>query len=193
MGKHKHEDQRAAEEQAAEIVDQGPARDEAAETAEQPQDAPSPEELLRQELASMKDKYLRSVADFDNYRKRVAKDIATARRSGKEEALHPILALFDHFHMAVDAAAKADNMQVIRDGLKMVLGQFDKALGDLGVERIQAEGGAFDANVHEALSMEASAEVAEGQVLRQWKPGYKLGGTVLRPAAVIVSSGPAAQ
>lgn len=193
MGKHKHEDQRAAEEQAAEIVDQGPARDEAAETAKQPQDAPSTEELLRQELAGMKDKYLRSVADFDNYRKRVAKDIATARRSGKEEALHPILALFDHFHMAVDAAAKADNMQVIRDGLKMVLGQFDKALGDLGVERIQAEGGAFDANVHEALSMEASAEVAEGQVLRQWKPGYKLGGTVLRPAAVIVSSGPAAQ
>ena len=195
MGKHKHEHREPAEGQAgeaAEIVDLEPAQDEGTEEAPREAEAPSREELLRQELAAMKDKYMRSVADFDNYRKRVVKDIAMARRGGKEEALQPILALFDHFHMAVDAAAKAENMQVIRDGLKLVLGQFDKALDDLGVERIQTEGAVFDTSVHEALSMEASAEVEEGKVLRQWKPGYKLGGVVLRPAAVIVSSGPAA-
>ena len=73
--------------------------------------------------------------------------------------------------------------------LKMIIGEFNKALDELNVKKIDASGAAFDPAIHEAMGYEASESVPEGQVIRQWNSGFKLGEHLLRPARVMVSSG----
>ncbi|OGV38693.1 MAG: nucleotide exchange factor GrpE [Lentisphaerae bacterium GWF2_45_14] len=148
-------------------------------------------ERLRDELAAANDKYLRTCAEYQNYRKRVSKDISTARYEGTFSAIQPFLQVFDHFFMAVCAAEKSENTGSIREGLNMILTEFNKALDELGIERIDADGKDFDPALHEAISNEASDSIEEGKVSRQWSCGYKLGERLMRPARVVVSSGPA--
>jgi molecular chaperone GrpE len=84
-------------------------------------------------------------------------------------------------------------MDAIRDGLKMILTEFGKAIEELGIEKIDAVGKEFDPNLHEAMANEPSDEVEEGVVIKQWTCGYRMGDRLLRPANVVVSSGSAAQ
>jgi molecular chaperone GrpE len=93
--------------------------------------------------------------------------------------------------MAVKAAESSDNMDAIRQGLEMILGEYGKALEELGVQKFDAVGQAFDPDLHEAMARETSDEVEEGNVIKQWSCGYKMGERLLRPAMVVVSSGPA--
>jgi molecular chaperone GrpE len=144
---------------------------------------------MNAKLAEMNDKYLRLQAEFQNYRKRTAKEVSAARLVGQVDALTPFLQVFDHFNMAVTAAETAANMDAIRDGLKMILSEFSKAIDELGIEKIDAVGKAFDPNLHEAMANEPSDEVEEGVVIKQWTCGYRMGDRLLRPANVVVSSG----
>jgi len=148
------------------------------------------EEKLQKELNELNDKYLRLQADFDNYRKRAFKDITSARRESQIGALEPILQVFDHFDMAVSAAESADNIDAIKEGLKMIFTEFSKALDELGIERIDAVGDDFDPNLHEAVAEEPSENIEEGKIIKQWRCGYKMGDYLIRPANVVVSSGP---
>ncbi|MFA7231988.1 MAG: nucleotide exchange factor GrpE [Victivallaceae bacterium] len=145
---------------------------------------------LETALALEQDKLLRLQAEFQNYRKRAAKEISNARIVGLTETIMPFLQVFDHFNMAVIAAGKSDNMDAIRQGLEMILTEYSKALEELGVERIDAIGEIFNPEHHEAIAEEASEEIEEGRVLKQWSCGYKMGEKLLRPAGVVVSSGP---
>ena len=81
-------------------------------------------------------------------------------------------------------------MEAIRQGLDLILGEYGKALDELGVEKFGAEGELFNPELHEAISHEYSPEVAEGTVIKQWKCGYRIGQKLLRPATVAVSKGP---
>jgi len=168
------------------------------------QDAPAPEatseavpveksteEKLKEELAAANDKYIRLCAEYQNYRKRVSKDISNARYEGVFSTIQPFLQVFNHFFMAVTAAEKSDNTNSIRQGLGMILTEFQKALDELGIQKIDADGKDFDPELHEAISSEASDKIAEGKVSRQWSCGYKLGERLMRPARVVVSSGSA--
>lgn len=74
-------------------------------------------------------------------------------------------------------------MDAMKDGMKMILGEFSRALSDLGVERVEAVGKKFDPNLHDAISHEPSESVAEGNVIKQWSCGYKMGDKLLRPAS----------
>ncbi|MDD3117855.1 MAG: nucleotide exchange factor GrpE [Victivallales bacterium] len=145
---------------------------------------------LETELAAANDKILRTHAEFDNFRKRTFKDIANTRAMTQADTALPFLHLFDNVAMAIASAEQATNMEAIMQGLRMIVGEYERAIGDLGITKIDAVGKKFDPTVHEAIAHEPSDEVPEGVVLKQWNCGYKLGERLLRPARVVVSSGP---
>ena len=152
----------------------------------------SEEEKLRAALAEAQSKYLYLQAEYQNYRKRVAKDIADARSYAYADALGPFMTVFDFLAMADSAAMNSDNIESIRQGLKMIIGEFNKAFDSLGVKPLDAVGQPFDPALHEAVAHEPSESVPEGVVIKQWSSGFKMGEKLLRPARVVVSDGAAA-
>lgn len=163
----------------------GNAPEQPAEPAE-----PPPEEALRKEVAELKDQLLRKEADYQNYRKRMAREVGDARRLGLCETITPFLQLFDLFAMAMKAADRSDNVAALKQGLTMIQNEYAKALDELGVKEFHAEGEKFDPLLHDAVSSEPSDTVPEGVVIKEWNSGYKLGDRLLRPARVVVSAGP---
>ena len=146
---------------------------------------------LEKALLEMEDKRLRLLAEMENQRKRAVKDMEAVRYNTITDTLHPFFQVFDHFSMAVAATETTTNMQTLLEGMKMIRAEFDRAFADLGIERIDATGQDFDPNTQEAVSQEASDTVPAGKVIRQWCFGYKMGDRLLKPANVVVSSGPA--
>jgi molecular chaperone GrpE len=146
--------------------------------------------VLEYELTETKDKLLRAHADFDNFRKRMSKEMKDLRTTVKADTMVPILNVFDHFNMALDATEKKPDFNVLHDGMKMILSEFGKAMNELDIKTLEVvEGQEFDPNIHEAVSNESSDKYKQGKILRQWKHGYKMGDRLLRPAVVVVSSG----
>lgn len=191
--KHEDTEKKDAENEAVEVniaSQDVPAPEAVSEESAAPSEK-SEEEKLKEELAAANDKYLRLCAEYQNYRKRVSKDMSNARYEGVFSTIQPFLQVFDHFFMAVMASEKSDNIDSIRQGLGMILTEFQKAIEELGIQQIDANGKDFDPELHEAISHEPSDKVAEGKVSRQWSCGYKLGERLMRPARVVVSSGPA--
>ena len=148
-------------------------------------------EKLEKALLEMEDKRLRLLAEMENQRKRAVKDMEAVRYNTMTDTLHPFFQVFDHFSMAVAATETTTNMQSLLEGMKMIRAEFDRAFSELGIERIDATGKDFDPNTQEAMSQEASDTVPAGKVIRQWCFGYKMGDRLLKPANVVVSSGPA--
>ncbi len=148
-------------------------------------------EDLKKTLAEAEDARLRLLAEMDNQRKRMHKDMEALRLSVLSDTLFPFLQVFDHFTMAVSAAGASDNLKSLLDGMKMIQSEFDKAFNELGVFKVDAIGKDFDPALHDAVSEEPSSEVPAGRVLRQWSCGYKVGERLLKPARVVVCSGPA--
>lgn len=149
----------------------------------------SVEEKLQRELKEWQDKYLYLQAEYQNYRKRVVKDIADARSYTVSDTLTPFLSVYDYLSMAGMAAEQSDNLESIRMGLKMIMGEFFKAFDELGVSKLESVGKKFDPNLHEAVANEPSETVPEGDIIREWNCGFKRGEKLLRPARVVVSAG----
>lgn len=152
---------------------------------------PTEEEKLRAALAEAQSKFLYLQAEYQNFRKRSVKDVADARSYAYADALNPFMTVFDYLAMADTAAVNSDNIESIRQGLKMIIAEFHKAFDALGVTAFDAVGKPFDPALHEAVAREASESVPEGVVLKQWSCGFKMGGKLLRPARVVVSAGKA--
>lgn len=146
-------------------------------------------ETLRSEFEKFRDLYLRSQADLDNFRKRAAREREDATRYANSSLLERLLPIVDNFELGLDAARQTPGAETIIQGLGMVQKQLQDFLRESGVEAIDAVGSPFDPNLHEAIGQEASAEVAEGVVLRQLRRGYKLRDRLIRPATVMVSKG----
>ena len=149
----------------------------------------SVEEKLQREHKEWQDKYLYLQAEYQNYRKRVVKDIADARSYTVADTLTPFLSVYDYLSMAGMAAEQSDNLESIRMGLKMIMGEFFKAFDELGVSKLESVGKKFDPNLHEAVANEPSETVPEGDIIREWNCGFKRGEKLLRPARVVVSAG----
>lgn len=160
---------------------------EQAEAQEEEKMEPTLEELLAEET----DKLLRLRADFDNYRKRMARETDEIRERSKIIVVSDFLPVYDFFRMAMDHAAHTDDINALKQGMQMIMNEFSRAFEELGVKEIEAVGKAFDPKLHDAVKSEASEEVPEGIVISQWKAGYKLGDRLIRPSSVVVSSGPA--
>lgn len=139
------------------------------------------------------ERLLRTTADFDNFKKRAAREKTEAVQYANAGLLQKILPVLDNFEMALAAvnAVKDEKMASLQSGVGMIQQQLKAVLLESGLEEIDATGKPFDPAVHEALSQQESATVPEGQVLQQVRKGYRLKDRLLRPAAVIVARPPA--
>jgi molecular chaperone GrpE len=139
------------------------------------------------------DRLLRTTADFENFKKRAARERIEAGSSATAALIQKLLPVLDHFEMAQAAAQNAggDKLESLQAGVAMVQQQLKSVLVETGLEEIDAAGKAFDPAQHEAVSMQESAQVPENSVLQQIRKGYRLGDRLLRPAAVIVAKKPA--
>lgn len=160
------------------------------EVVEEEPETPAEPDLATQ-LAAAKETLLRKVAEFDNFRKRKNKEVEDARFFSKSSVISEFLTVFDHFKMAMQSVENGDDLNIVRQGMQMILTEFGRTFENLGVQEVDATGQPFDPQVHDAISHEASDEVAEDHVIKQWKSGYKLNDRVIRPATVVVSSGKA--
>ena len=181
----------AAEKVDAIIEEAEKVRDDAANGNEEAPAEPelSAEEKLAAELAELQNKYLYLQAEYQNYRKRSARDIADTRSYTIASTLVPFLSVVDYLGMAQSAMEQSDNLEALKQGMNMIIGEFDKALDELGVKRMKTAGEKFDPSLHDAVSYEKSADVPEGHIIREWNGGFMLGEKLLRPARVLVSSG----
>ena len=135
------------------------------------------------------DKYVRLNADFDNFKKRAARERQEAIRYANETLLEKLIPVLDNFEMAMQAAnnPQAGNADALRTGVNMIHSQLKNALGEAGLEEINAEGQKFDPNIHEAVSQQPSSDVPEGNVMQQLRRGYRLRDRLIRPATVVVA------
>jgi molecular chaperone GrpE len=138
------------------------------------------------------DRLLRLSADFDNYKKRAARERKEAVSFANENLLVKLLPVLDAFEMALAAANSDPAAKSLQAGIVMVGNQLKSALAEAGLEEIDANGKRFDPSLHEAVAQEETADVPEGEVIRQTRKGYKFRHRLLRPAGVIVAKAPAA-
>jgi molecular chaperone GrpE len=142
------------------------------------------------EAAENYNRYLRAVADLENFRRRTVREKDELRQFAASGVLEDLLPVVDNLTLAI-TAAKQPNADVknLTGGVDMVLTQLKTALASHGLKEINPAGQPFDANLHEAISAQPSADVPEGNVSTVVRPGFSLNGRLLRPASVVVSSG----
>jgi molecular chaperone GrpE len=145
---------------------------------------------LQADLDRFRDLALRSQADFENYKKRAAREKEDAVKYANSSLLQRLVSILDNFELGLAAAKTESEHSPIYSGMVLVQKQLNDLLEENGLQAIEAEGKKFDPNLHEAIAHEPS-ESAEGTVIRQARRGYQFKDRLLRPARVVVSSGPA--
>ncbi len=164
-----------------------PAREEAATDATAEAEAGAPLAQAQAEAARFKETWLRTAADFDNFRKRSRRELEDARRSGREDLLRALLPVFDNLERAIQSAQRSSDVKAMAEGLAMVQRQFVDALGREGITRVPTVGQPFDPNVHEAIQQVDTEEHPAGTVIAEVQPGYRQGDRLMRAAMVIVA------
>jgi molecular chaperone GrpE len=139
------------------------------------------------ETARFKEQWMRSAADFDNFRKRSRKELEDTRKAGREELLKDLLPVFDNLERAMTSAERATDVKPVSDGLKMVLRQFIDTIGRSGITKVPTVGSQFDPSVHEAIQQVETEEHPPGTVVAEVQPGYLQGERLVRAAMVIVA------
>jgi molecular chaperone GrpE len=161
----------------------------------------TPEQLAELKTRAAKadehwDRLLRTAADFENFKKRAARERQEAAQSATAALVHKLLPVLDHFEMAQAAArnpsAPQSGTAALEDGIAMIQQQLKGILAETGLEEVDASGRPFDPTWHEAVSQLETADAPEGQVVQQIRKGYKLRERLLRPATVVVSKKPVA-
>jgi molecular chaperone GrpE len=160
----------------------------------------TPEEELRRlteqceassrEAAANYDKYLRAVAELDNYRKRADKEKSDAITFANEKLIEEILPVIDNFDRALAHASGEDTLESLKQGIGLISGQMAALLKKFGIQEIKAAGEKFDPLMHHAISEEESSEAEPGTVVKEFQKGYLLKGRLLRPAMVAVARKP---
>lgn len=165
----KNEDNAAVEEKAAQEEEKDPL------------------EAAQEEIADLKDKYLRQVAEFDNYRKRTLKERTELILNGGEKVITTLLPVLDDMERAIENGAKTEDVAVLREGIELIYHKLIKILEGHGVTKIETENADFDTDVHEAIAMvPGMGDDKKGKVIDCLTPGYKLNDKVIRHAKVAV-------
>ncbi len=144
------------------------------------------------EAAKMKDMHLRALADLDNIRRRTQRDIEDSRKFALQRFAEDLLPVLDDLASGLAAADNATDVKTVTDGFRMMADRLKGALAKNGVTELNPVGAAFDPHAHESVAHAPHDTVPEDHVARVYRAGYKLHDRVLRPASVVVSSGPAA-
>ncbi|PWJ67111.1 MULTISPECIES: nucleotide exchange factor GrpE [unclassified Fibrobacter] len=181
----KAEQAEAAQDSPAENSAEQPAEG----AAEEPQPTESAEDILKAELAAANDRNLRLMAEFDNFRRRSAREQLDIIETANGKLLEKLSEVLDNFERAFAAENKAKDLDTFEKGMQMIHDQFAKVLTDAGLEQLDPTGQEFDPNCHEALMQQPSETVPENHVVTVFMKGYKLKNKILKPAKVIVSSG----
>jgi molecular chaperone GrpE len=157
---------------------------------EEPSDRQEFTEQEEDELARVKSQLAYLAAEFDNYRKRIAREQEAIVSFGNERILLAILPFLDNLERAISQSQAIENAEVLRSGVQMT---YEQVLGELrkfGLEQVSAVGEPFDPNLHEAIAKVAWEGKSEGTVLAESRKGYLLNGRLLRPAQVTVAQEP---
>ena len=156
--------------------------------------APKPEDQLaaaKQEAAASYDRYTRAVADLENFRKRTIREKEELRQFAASGLMEDVIPILDNLGLGLAAACQQNDGKAVVAGVTSVLEQLKGTLARHGLKEINPAGQRFDPNFHECISHQPSADVAEEHVMQVVRLGYSLNGRLLRPASVVVSSGPA--
>ena len=159
---------------------------------------PTPEQIEELKSRAAKadenwDRLLRTTADFDNFKKRAARERSETAQYASFSLLQKLVPILDNFEMALAAAQppEGDQPASFLSGVQMIQQQLKSALTEIGLEEIEATGQPFDPNFHEAVSQVESHETPEDHVIQQLRKGYKVKDRLLRAATVIVAKKPA--
>jgi molecular chaperone GrpE len=158
-----------------------------APAAAAPQD---PVAEAKAEAAKMKDQWMRTAADFDNFRKRSRRELEETRKAGKEELLKEFLPIFDNLERAIQSALRAKDVKGVAEGLQMVLRQYVDTLARGGITKVPTVGSHFDPSHHEAIQQVETDEHPPGTVVAEVQPGYAQGDRLIRAAMVVVAKPP---
>ena len=144
-------------------------------------------EALREELARLHDRLLRTTAEFDNYRKRTERERRELADRTVETLLLDLVGIVDDFDRAIDAEAGGGSVEAYRQGVELIHRRVLDLLSRRGVTPIDAVGADFDPNLHQAMTTEPAGDRRDGEVVEQFRRGYMIGERLLRPAMVKVA------
>jgi molecular chaperone GrpE len=143
-----------------------------------------------EEIKKLKDRLLRSQADFENFRKRTQREIKQIQELASEGIIKELLPVFDNIERALEAGADLGENNPHLEGLKLIRDQFWQILENQGIERIQTLNTKFDPKLHLAANAIESADHPTDTIIDEYQPGYKLKSKVIRPSMVVVSKRP---
>lgn len=161
--------------------------EEKSDNKEEQDESVDPLKAAEAQIADLKDKYLRQVAEFDNYRKRTLKERAELILNGGEKTITALLPILDDMERAIANGENTDDPQVLREGMQLIYQKLMKALEAQGVSKIETEDADFDTNLHEAIALvPGMGDDKKGKVIDCMATGYKLNDKVIRYAKVAV-------
>ncbi|WP_022670469.1 nucleotide exchange factor GrpE [Hippea alviniae] len=162
-------------------------QEQAQENQENKQNEETKEPNYEEEYNKLKNEYLRLLADFDNYRKRMIKEIEDAKESAKRAIINDFLTILDNLEKAIEMAYQ--HKDAIIEGIELSIKSFKDMLKKHGVEEIKPDKETFDPNLHDALMIQESEELPKDTVIQTVQKGYIYKDKLIRPAKVIVSAG----
>lgn len=176
----KTEETQQTEEAATEVQDQS--ADETAEKTDAEKLAEAEEEIAR-----LKDRYLRQAAEFDNFRKRTLKEKSELLLNGGEKVIASLLPVLDDLERAMDNMEKSSDVETLREGVELIVSKLEKTLATHGLKKIETEGKDFDTDFHEAVALvTADEEAKKNKIIDCVQPGYMLNEKVIRHSKVVV-------
>lgn len=181
------ENEEIKEEAAAEVANEETATETSKETS---QETISNEEKLKAELDDLNNKYLRLMADFDNFRKRQAQERESLLKYGCCDILKKILPVLDNIERGRKSCENIEDAKTLKDSFEVIIKNLTDTLEKCGLERICTENCTFDPEFHEAIMRTPSADKNEDEIIAELQTGYKFKDTVLRPSLVNVASAP---
>ncbi len=144
---------------------------------------------LQDEVQDAKDKHLRLLAEFENFRRRSAKESFEVIASANAKLLGKLTEVLDNFNLAFDPKHKTDKPEEMEKGMRLIYNKFKEILSDEGLTEVDPQGEAFDPNLHDALMQQPSDTVPENHIIQVLQKGYKAKSRILKHAKVIVSTG----
>ena len=167
-----------------------PAMDNSAQEDAQPVDEKDKQIAeLQAKVAELNDKYIRLYSEFDNFRKRTAKEKIELIQSGGEDIFKSVLPVLDDFERAIKSNAETNDINAVKDGVNLIYNKFKSTLTQKGLAEMNSLGEHFNADIHEAItSIPAPSEEMKGKVVDELEKGYNLNGKIIRFAKVVTGS-----
>ncbi len=160
------------------------------ETQETPEipapDKNNKEEGYEEKIAELNDKYLRLYSEFDNYRKRTARERIELSKTAGEDIFKSLLPVIDDFERAMKSITDDSDVPAVREGITLIYNKFKKTLTQKGLEEMNAAGQPFDSEIHDAITNIDVPDDMKGKVVDEVEKGYFLNGKVIRHAKVVV-------